>query len=98
MPTDPTANVEALLAEAKEAHSEFEATVLNGVYDQDWPSWYASYAVEHGISTLVGRQVNAAELAEFFVRAWDEAHRADIPAAEAWETHTARLLVSELSR
>jgi len=96
MPTDPTAAIEALLVEAKEAHSAFEATVLTGAYDQDWPRWYAVYAVEHGMSSLLGRPVTADELADFFARAWDESQRADNPPVEAWETYTARVLVDEL--
>ena len=34
--------VEALKS-AAEAHGRFEAEVLNGVYDAEWPEWYASH-------------------------------------------------------
>ena len=44
--------IEALLAEAEQAHGTYEATVLQGVYDQDWPRWYAGYAVEHGVAEI----------------------------------------------
>jgi hypothetical protein len=33
-----------LLVEAKEAHSRYEAET--GVYDEDWPRWYARYILD----------------------------------------------------
>ena len=44
-----TEAIDALLVRAAAAHGEFEETELQGVYDQAWPRWYATYAVEHGI-------------------------------------------------
>jgi hypothetical protein len=32
-----------LLQETAAAHGEFEKTELNGVYDEDWPTWYAAF-------------------------------------------------------
>ena len=55
----------ALLARTGEAHGVFEETELNGVYDQEWPRWYAAYAVDHGIGALIGRDITADELALF---------------------------------
>ena len=49
MTEDRTAAVAALFVEAQGAHHEFEATELNGVYDKEWPRWYAEYAVKNGI-------------------------------------------------
>src|SRR5687768_466429 len=57
--------VRALLIQAESAHAEYEATALQGVYDQEWPRWYAAYAVEHGIGAIVGRSVTTDRLAEF---------------------------------
>ena len=45
----------AVFDQAEMAHGRYEATELNGVYDQHWPRWYAAYAVEHGIGALVDR-------------------------------------------
>ena len=63
MATDRIGALEALLAEAEAAHGVYETTELNGVYDQDWPRWYAAYAVDHGIGALLGRDVSVDELA-----------------------------------
>ena len=54
MTTDRIAALEALLAETEAAHGAYETTELNGVYDQEWPRWYAAYAVEHGIGEIRG--------------------------------------------
>lgn len=89
--------VEALLVEAEAAHGAYEATELNGVYDEDWPSWYARYAVDHGIGTLLGRPASAAELERFLATCWTAFRAADPPPAEPWARYTARRLGSELS-
>ena len=38
------------LRRAEAAHGEHEKTVLGGVYDENWPDWYAAYVVaeQHG--------------------------------------------------
>jgi hypothetical protein len=43
--------VAALLREAESAHGAYETTVLGGVYDADWPRWYASYLLDHDVAT-----------------------------------------------
>ena len=93
--TDRIAALEALLAETEAAHGVYESTDLNGVYDQDWPRWYAGYAVEHGIGTLLGRAVDADELAQLLATSWDEFQRADPRPNDSWRTSTARRLASE---
>lgn len=32
-----------LLRQAAEAHGRYEAEELGGVYDNEWPEWYASH-------------------------------------------------------
>jgi hypothetical protein len=32
-----------LLKKAAAAHGEYEADVLGGTYDQDWPQWYSAH-------------------------------------------------------
>jgi hypothetical protein len=96
METDRTGAVTALLVETQQAHGAFEATDLNGVYDQDWPRWYAAYAVDHGIGALVGRAVTADELAAFLASSNAEFERADPKPEELWATYTARRIAAEL--
>lgn len=60
--------VAALLVEAEQAHGVYEAAELNGVYDREWPGWYAAYAVEHGIGGLLGQEVEVEMAADW--RPW----------------------------
>ena len=90
MNTDRTAALEALLVETESAHGAYEETELNGVYDTEWPRWYAAYAVEHGIDAVIGRTVTSDELAEFLVGSWERRQAAGAPATESWAASTAR--------
>ena len=93
MATDRIAALEALLSETEAAHGVYETTELHGVYDQDWPRWYAGYAVEHGIGALLGRHVTADELAQLLATSWEELQRADPPPTGPWTAAIARRLV-----
>ena len=89
--------IEALLERAKAAHGEYERTELNGVYDQDWPRWYASFMVGEGLGSLLGRDVGAEEIGRFFVSSWDEFKATDGEAAEVWTVYTARRMAEEFA-
>jgi hypothetical protein len=41
--------VASLLREAETAHVAYETNVLGGVFDEDWPAWYAAYLLDHGL-------------------------------------------------
>ena len=96
MTTDRIGALQALLAQTEAAHGVFETTELNGVYDQEWPRWYAEYAVQHGIGTLLGRAVTADELARFLTSSWDELQQADPRPSDPWAAYTARRIATEL--
>jgi hypothetical protein len=49
METAPEHAVAALLREAESAHVAYETNVLGGVFDEDWPAWYAAYLLDHGL-------------------------------------------------
>ena len=94
MATDPVDAISALLVETEQAHGRYETTELGGVYDQDWPRWYAAYAVEHGIGGLVGHDVTADQLATFLAAtnlAFQEAKSGD-----SWADWTARRAATDL--
>jgi hypothetical protein len=84
-----------LLVQAQMAHGVFETTELNGVYDQDWPRWYAVYAVEHGIGALVGKLVTIDRLAAFLASTFDEFKGAEPRHTEPWATWTAGRIIEE---
>ena len=95
MTTDRVAAIEALLSETEAAHGQYEATELGGVYDRDWPNWYARYAVDHGIGDILGRSVAADELGQTLSAAWADFERADPRPSEPWTAYIARRLVDE---
>ena len=92
---DRTEAVGALLTEAEQAHGIYEATELQGVYDKEWPRWYAAYAVEHGIGALVGRPYTTDELSELLATTFDEFKGADPKPTDSWAAWTARRIVAE---
>jgi hypothetical protein len=96
MATDRIGALEALLAETEAAHGVYETTELNGVYDQDWPRWYAQNAVDHGIASILSRDVSSDELAEFLATSWEEFERSDPRPADPWTTYIARRLAGEM--
>lgn len=88
--------IKALLVKAEAAHGVYEGTELNGVYDQDWPRWYAAYVVEHGMGALVGHELSAENLAEFLTSSSAEFQQADPSPVESWSAYTARRIAVEL--
>lgn len=96
MTNDRVEALRALLVRTEAAHGEFETTELNGVYDRDWPRWYAAHAVEHGIAGLIGHPVSTDRLAEFLSSTWAEFERSDPRSSDAWPAYTARRIAAEL--
>lgn len=96
MAADHTEAVNALLVQTMEAHGRYEESELNGVYDQEWARWYAAYAVEHGIDSLIGHDVTADQLRQFLASSNDEFERAEPTPRESWQSYTARRITKEL--
>lgn len=91
MQNDQIQTIAALLREAGAAHGAYEARELNGVYDQNWPDWYAAYLLEHGLGDLLGAAVSADHLSGA-LNACDEAYKRERP-PEVWpEVYAARLI------
>jgi hypothetical protein len=96
MPADRIGALEALLTQAEAAHGVYESSELNGVYDEEWPRWYADYAIEHGIGALVGRTIMAGELADLLRTSWDDLQSAEPRPADSWATYAARRMAEQL--
>jgi hypothetical protein len=96
MEADRIEALNGLLAQTQEAHGVFEATELNGVYDQDWAQWYAGYAVEHGIGTLLGPDVTTDQVAQFLASSYADFERLDPKPSEPWAAYTARRMAEDL--
>jgi hypothetical protein len=96
MEADRTEAIQALLSRAEEAHGAYEKTQLTGVYDEQWPQWYATYAIEHGIGQMVGRELTSAQLAQLLALSYTDYKELDPPSAEPWDQFAARRLAAEL--
>jgi hypothetical protein len=88
--------ISALLGRAEQAHARYEATELNGVYDREWPRWYAEYAVENGLDDLLGHAVTAEELAAFLASSNTDFEQMEPRPSEPWAAYTARRIAEEL--
>lgn len=94
MAGDRLIEIAQLLDQAGQAHGKYEHSELKGVYDQDWPRWYAGYVVEQGISALLGHVVTVDQVAQFFIASYSEFQQAKT--SESWSAYTARHLQAEL--
>jgi len=96
MEADRSTTVARLLGEAQSAHGTYEADELNGVYDEAWPRWYATYAVEHGLSRILGREVGIDELTAFLAESYADFSSADPKPLEPWADYTGARIAAEL--
>jgi hypothetical protein len=96
MGSDRVDAIEALLGKAEEAHGTYEKTELNGVYDQQWPQWYAAYAVEHGIGPMLGHDVSADQLGAFLASSYAEFEQDDPKPSDPWARYVARRIAAEV--
>jgi hypothetical protein len=94
MSEDREQRIAALLSETGAAHGVYEERELNGVYDQNWPEWYAAYLIAHGLGDLVQAQVTADQLGQLLKQS-DEAYKREQP-SEGWPSYYARLIVARL--
>jgi hypothetical protein len=93
---DKTQTIQTLLAQTEQAHGAYETAELRGVYDQDWPRWYAAYAVEHGLGDLIGHPVAADALASFLTEGYAAFQQADPPPSGGWTAYLAERIAAEL--
>jgi hypothetical protein len=97
MTADRIEAVTALLVQAEGAHGDYERTELGGMYDEEWPRWYAQYAVDQGIGAALGRPIGADDLSAFLARSYGEFKEASSEPGEEWAAYTARRIVTELT-
>jgi hypothetical protein len=88
--------VAALLHEAEAAHGTYEANELGGVYDQEWPAWYARRVVDHGLADVLGREISTDSLTDLLRRSFQDFKALDPSAAGTWGTYTAGRIVDDL--
>ncbi len=88
--------IEALLDRTSKAHGEYERTELLGVYDRDWPRWYAAYAIEQGLGGLLDHPVTTDDLARFLTGSNVQFERTEPESRPSWAAYTARRIAGEL--
>lgn len=96
MEADQPGAIAELLRQAELAHAEYEAKDLGGVYDQEWPAWYAAYAVQHGLAGILGHEVPVDRLTAFLADGYAAYSSADPRPTEPWAEHTAARISAEL--
>lgn len=96
MDADRAETIEALLIRAEDAHGRYEAEQLHGVYDQEWPRWYAEFIVDHGGADVLAPGTDAAALGAFLGRAFADFEQLSVEPAEPWHSYVARRLATEL--
>ncbi len=96
MDSEQTGRLTALLNEAQQSHGRYEATELNGVFDEEWPQWYGAYAVEHGLAEILGHDVAADRVGTHLANAYAEFEAADPKPDESWAEYIARRWPGEL--
>lgn len=96
MEADRSTAVAALLRQAELAHAEHEAKDLGGVYDQEWPRWYASYAAGHGLADILGHEVTEDQVTTFLAESYAEFASADPRPSVPWAEYTADRIAAEL--
>ncbi|MCG3211223.1 MAG: hypothetical protein FOGNACKC_04862 [Anaerolineae bacterium] len=82
-----------LLSQAGSAHHQYEQTILKGVYDQEWPAWYANYVIEHGLANLLNQEVTAGQISQFFIESY-QIYRKE-GSNLGWVDYTAQQLVEK---
>jgi hypothetical protein len=96
MEADRSTAVAELLRQAELEHAEHEAKDLGGVYDEEWPRWYATYAAEHGIAQILGRDVSVEALTTFLAESYADFASADPRPDAPWAEYTAARISAEL--
>jgi hypothetical protein len=95
MGTDRTRAIQDLLVRAEVAHGVYETTELDGRYDEDWPRWYAQWAIDNGLAGLVGRELSVDVVERILASSWSELEASSPTPAESWPAIAAdRLLPS----
>jgi hypothetical protein len=89
----PIHQVESLLIQAEQAHGQYEQAILNGIYDQDWAIWYASFTIEQGIEKVLNRVPSEEQLSQFLSQSYEQ-YKAE-QSQKNWAAYTARKLVEE---
>ncbi|MCM1981228.1 hypothetical protein [Lyngbya confervoides] len=85
-------NLPDRLTQAGQAHHHYEQTTLKGVYDADWPTWYAQYLLEHGLNSCLATPLTLAQLSQFLKDSYQ--HYQSVGGQQSWADYTANQLIA----
>jgi hypothetical protein len=88
-----TTEIATLLTQAGHEHHIYEQTVLKGVYDEDWPTWYADYLMQNGLETLLNQPVTTEQLSQFLSAGYVVYQREGV--TQSWADYTAEQLADQ---
>lgn len=89
-------HIVTLLSRTENAHGQYEESELKGVYDQDWPQWYAAYILKHGLCELVPQEMTVAQVSNFLASSYEDFRKDSL--CLGWKEYTARKLIELLSQ
>jgi hypothetical protein len=92
MSQETITKITELLSQAGSAHHHFEQTVLNGVYDQEWPAWYADYVITHGLAPLLPTPLTADQLGQILAENYEH-YQKENP-KQGWAEFTAQQIAT----
>lgn len=96
-----TSRLVDLLVQTGEAHGEYEELELQGMRDEQWPTWYAVYLRRNGLSQLLGgtssQESVIANLESVLVEADTSYKDSKKAETEKWPEYFARHLLSRAS-
>jgi hypothetical protein len=95
MPQSVEKQLTSLLERAHTEHAEYEAAVLNGVRDEEWDLWYASWLVEHGINDLLNVDLQSSDLATLLSDLFEQYKQTD--ESQSWYAYTAAQLIETVA-
>jgi hypothetical protein len=95
MEMTPEKAVSALLMETEAAHGAYETNVLGGVFDEEWPAWYSTYLLDHGLGDRLpgAKMLDVANLAAILAQLAVDYEQGD--KASPWPDVYARGIVAE---
>lgn len=95
MPDSVLKQITRLLERSHTAHAEYEASVLNGQYDEQWPDWYAAWLIEQGINDFLNVDLQTPELTTLLIDITEQHKQTD--GAKNWYDYTAEQLIATAS-
>lgn len=76
-----------MLKAASDAHHTYEKDELEGKRDEQWTAWYADNLITNGLGSLIGKELDADELAAFLEESSRQLQGSG--SKETWQDYTA---------